>query len=313
MISKKAIKVFGINSKKARKLLIENNKPAVNVLFSNMKHYTDYNILFSYYNVYTHRECTKLLKYKKSLNLLRKIMTPTKILKVLSEPASPYVENDTYSMLSLLYKKDKKLFFKLKKRKIKNINNLHCETNKLLKYTKYEDFSIPQPKLIKFNNKNVDGYDIVVPTSKHELLKIGDIFNFCIGTHDYYSNCLLSKRYGFLALFKNRQPVAGVFIDHNENIIEEAHGISNDLVDFQVRQFCRSNILKIKDINIQVNSSWIDSFVYEENSKLLSIFTKKGASYSYKNVPIELISELEASYSKGSFYIQNIKGKFKRA
>ena len=60
-----------------------------------------------------------------------------------------------------------------------------------------------------------------------------------------------------------------------------------------------------------VNSSSIASIGYDEAVSLLEIEFKKGTVYQYANVPKSLFDALMKATSKGRFFDQNIREKFR--
>ena len=61
---------------------------------------------------------------------------------------------------------------------------------------------------------------------------------------------------------------------------------------------------------IQVSSSNINSIGYDKNLEVLRIEFHEGNLYEYYNVPEIIHSSLMSSTSKGSYFHENIKGKY---
>ena len=57
-------------------------------------------------------------------------------------------------------------------------------------------------------------------------------------------------------------------------------------------------------------SSVIAALKYDTGSSTLRVIYVSGAVYDYKNVPEEIYNRMKASFSKGAFLNQNIKGKY---
>lgn len=58
-------------------------------------------------------------------------------------------------------------------------------------------------------------------------------------------------------------------------------------------------------------STVIRHFDYAEKSKTLTIIFLSGLIYRYKNVPVEIFKRLKIARSKGGFFNDNIKNKYK--
>ncbi|WP_235153102.1 KTSC domain-containing protein [Dyadobacter sp. CY345] len=57
-------------------------------------------------------------------------------------------------------------------------------------------------------------------------------------------------------------------------------------------------------------SSVVSNFTYFLKSKTLRIVFVSGTVYDYKNVPEEVYLEMKASFSKGTYLNENIKGAY---
>jgi len=58
------------------------------------------------------------------------------------------------------------------------------------------------------------------------------------------------------------------------------------------------------------DSSYINSYGYDEDSRTLQIEFKNGAMYKYGSVPPEVFIEFVRSESKGKFFLAEIKDKY---
>lgn len=61
---------------------------------------------------------------------------------------------------------------------------------------------------------------------------------------------------------------------------------------------------------IEVESSVIKKFVYNDKTKVLYIKFKNTHIYKYIDVPIEIVKEFISSESKGKYFNKNIKKKY---
>ena len=59
-----------------------------------------------------------------------------------------------------------------------------------------------------------------------------------------------------------------------------------------------------------VNSSNISQIGHDPELELLKVQFTKGAAYEYRDVTAETFGELESAPSVGSYFAQNIKGKY---
>ena len=59
-----------------------------------------------------------------------------------------------------------------------------------------------------------------------------------------------------------------------------------------------------------VQSSWLLSASYDDESKSLVIQTRAGKSYTYSNVPMDIYEGLRDASSPGQYWGQNIKGTY---
>jgi hypothetical protein len=69
-------------------------------------------------------------------------------------------------------------------------------------------------------------------------------------------------------------------------------------------------VINIFGENIDVQSSWIKNISYHPAAKFLQIDMPAG-NYVYFNVPKDLFLSLMVAESKGMFFNENIKGKFR--
>ena len=61
---------------------------------------------------------------------------------------------------------------------------------------------------------------------------------------------------------------------------------------------------------IPVESTMIESIVYNTQENVLVIDFKNGTKYTYENVPLNEVENLETAQSKGKYLNENIKGKY---
>ena len=91
-----------------------------------------------------------------------------------------------------------------------------------------------------------------------------------------------------------------VVMDVIREILEMANGCPEDEPE---------EILKINP-----DSSWICSFDYDKDDKILTMVTRTGREYQYYDVPVDLWDDLcavhEDGESVGTFYNEWIKGQF---
>ncbi|MCP4914557.1 MAG: hypothetical protein GY909_15690 [Oligoflexia bacterium] len=198
---------------------------------------------------------------------------------------------------------------RLLKKKIRCFRWLDKHLSRLALYIEHTDYNLNQKKSVLEVHDKVfkimdDTYKVLVPKTKHDLIKCSELFDFCIGTEDFYSKGITLGDFSFVAVFKNGIPWEGVLFD-NVRIIQ-AYGKGNTSSSTHVRSFLRDLLFKSK--KIEANSSWISHFLYHDG--VLSVITKKEDTYQYK-IDDETLWELENSQSRGSYYCRNIKGKFK--
>lgn len=62
---------------------------------------------------------------------------------------------------------------------------------------------------------------------------------------------------------------------------------------------------------ILIKSSNISRAEYNEETKELFIIFRSSAKYKYEEVPCEIVNSFEKSESKGNFFYDNIKRKYK--
>ena len=61
---------------------------------------------------------------------------------------------------------------------------------------------------------------------------------------------------------------------------------------------------------INIPSSVVAEMIYDDETEILRIIFVSGMAYDYKKVPLEVYEAMKASGSKGTFFNQNIKGKY---
>ena len=61
---------------------------------------------------------------------------------------------------------------------------------------------------------------------------------------------------------------------------------------------------------INMPSSVVAEMIYDDETEILRIIFVSGMAYDYKKVPLEVYEAMKASGSKGTFFNQNIKGKY---
>ena len=61
---------------------------------------------------------------------------------------------------------------------------------------------------------------------------------------------------------------------------------------------------------INMPSSVVAEMIYDDETEILRIIFVSGMTYDYKKVPLEVYEAMKASGSKGTFFNQNIKGKY---
>jgi len=61
---------------------------------------------------------------------------------------------------------------------------------------------------------------------------------------------------------------------------------------------------------INMPSSVVAEMIYDDETEILRILFVSGMAYNYKKVPLEVYEAIKASGSKGTFFNQNIKGKY---
>jgi len=61
-----------------------------------------------------------------------------------------------------------------------------------------------------------------------------------------------------------------------------------------------------------VDSSFCDRIGYDRRRRVLEVCMKNGSSYFYAEVPPEIVQDFLAAESKGRFFAQRIKGRYRR-
>lgn len=311
-IEEKALKIYGLKSKKVKEFIIRSEE---NQNFSMIElHF----ILLKKGFKYDHLNFWLLLGnqlpsfFPKLINSLLKIYTHKIILRMFKETHWNIFRHDIKDIYEQLIEIEKHsdLYSKLKRINIKSLHWLDTHLSRLLLYVKKEDFNLDQKdialkldnKKFKFKNNEVK---ILTPKTKHDLINCSEMFDFCIGTSDYYGLDIKNGNSSFIAIFLDNKPYQGILF--NENRIIQAWNKSNDDADFELKHFIREKIYNNK--RIEADSSWISHFEYSEN--ILTMVTKSGHKYNY-NVDQFTINELENSPSRGKFYTKYIKGNFER-
>jgi hypothetical protein len=64
-------------------------------------------------------------------------------------------------------------------------------------------------------------------------------------------------------------------------------------------------------LHIQIDSSFLKSVAFDNNTQQLEIHFQNGSEYTYVEVPLTTYEAMMNAASIGRFYQQNIKGKFK--
>jgi hypothetical protein len=75
--------------------------------------------------------------------------------------------------------------------------------------------------------------------------------------------------------------------------------------------FAVINDLILVSLNAAMPSTVISSFIHIPESNILRVTFVTGSIYDYVNVPVEVYDAMKASFAKGIFFNENIKGKFK--
>lgn len=90
----------------------------------------------------------------------------------------------------------------------------------------------------------------------------------------------------------------------------DCEGISSGFISYeQAESLIREATYSFKDTNYP-NSDWIEKlefFSCDGSVGYLILSTKKGKSYLYQNIPIDVWEELEKADSKGKVYHKRIK------
>ena len=78
-------------------------------------------------------------------------------------------------------------------------------------------------------------------------------------------------------------------------------------------QVIRSSDFAMKSTCSMASSSWLQKAEYyscDEKTGYLIVFTKKGKSYLYENVPVGIWKDFKTTDSFGRFYNSELKGKY---
>ena len=312
-IEDKSLKLFGNKSKISKKIILKNEKINQNLLsliysFKQAKinlDYINFNELLKK-EIYPAKENKVTIKFIKQLKSLFSDKIIVRLFNEIDFNLSNHLLIDSINGLNKIVNNEK-LFSQLKRKKIRSFYYLHTHIHRLLLFIEVNDFDLEQKdNVLQLDNKEYkldkDIIKIVVPKTKHDLIKCGQMFDFCIGTHDGYANNILKGYYSFIAIFKNNQPLQGILFDQKRII--ESFNKGNNSANFEIKHFLREVIFKTK--RIEADSSWISHFEYENN--VLTLVTKQDKEYYY-NVTDELVNELENSHSRGRFFHYYIKGR----
>lgn len=319
--------IFGINSKKSRKLLIQLCKR--NFIFVTYFIYllrktykTDHNKLFqiadNFLNSFEVGPANSHMEYLnlKSMKILKSLYSGQKIINWVNNIFEKsheftWLRNSLIDLKKL--SKHPELIEELRKLPKsftpKSFREFHNECSLVFAYLEIEDFDLEQPiEVLKLHGKNLGEYRIEVPQTKHDLVDLGNRFRFCIGTHDYYGDSIKQGSHCFIALFKRNKPVSGLFF--NKERIVESYDYKNETTSMEVRDKVRELLFGSNEIIMNPKSNFARELRYDKEKMMLTIITKKGTSLVYQGVEQELVSEFENSSSHGRFYQRNIKGKY---
>ncbi|WP_105386077.1 KTSC domain-containing protein [Neorhizobium alkalisoli] len=63
-------------------------------------------------------------------------------------------------------------------------------------------------------------------------------------------------------------------------------------------------------MRVELRSKLIDAASYEEDKRLLRIYMANGQLREFVDVPRQVFNDLAQAVSAGTYYVQNIKGRF---
>lgn len=246
----------------------------------------------------------------KFIKTLKKYFSNKVILRMFREHKYNFNSLVIKDLVNQLYQVDqnKELSNQLKKKKIRDFNWLERHLSRLVLYIKKEDFSLDQKDyVLKLDNYKYKLKDkeikILVPKTKHDLIKCSELFDFCIGTEDFYGEQIRKGELSFIAVFENNKPSQGVLF--TDKRIIQAYNKGNESASFDIKHSIRELLFKTK--KIEANSSWISHFEYSD--EILTMVTKKGDEYQYV-IGENIVNELENSPSRGQYYSRHIKGNY---
>ena len=141
------------------------------------------------------------------LKELRVYFSDRKILKLISTlyyktgmshiDISESILNDILNQLELIKNSNKYQFakdeIKKYKKNIKSIEDLHSFfSNNIIRYIKQEDFNLNQDKIYNLENLSFESFSLYIPKTNHELIKLGESLDICVGD-GYYGEQILSN------------------------------------------------------------------------------------------------------------------------
>lgn len=191
-------------------------------------------------------------------------------------------------------------------KKPKSILSLFWEMEELNNKLSLGDFPLGQKEDTQLlHGEQVEGFDIVIPQTHYDLVKLGEALRFCIGNGDYSRE--VSEGKAVVALYKQGKPAYA--FQFSPYRVLEAQGFANQAeVPAEIMSSLKSmfTITPTKDSQFIpiTDSYWVNGYRYDGTDLFLLL---KETVYVYKNVPLETYETLLDSRSKGAYVNKWIK------
>lgn len=311
-IRKLSINIFGFSSKRSLQIIrtkANNNNLDYRILYlikvlSKDKNYNKDLILNTFAKIESNIEFLFRNINKSNISLLEKYFNEKQIIEIIVGDLQ--LINDIFLMLKKLIENNIEL---TKIKEYKKTKELHDYLTLLCSRIK-NDFDLEQRPdiLILEGRKLVDNFNIIVPRTHLDLVKLGQELNFCIG-NGHYSKEVKNKKCSIIAIYENDKPRYGVQFTRYD--VLQAKGLSNSSIPKNILIELQNLLIQKPELPTDfleiTDSSFIDGYKYNNKDLYLSI---KGKIYIYLDVPNEVYEELLASDRKGSYLNTHIKNKY---
>lgn len=191
-------------------------------------------------------------------------------------------------------------------KKPKTLMALFFEMEELNGKLSFGDFPLGQKEDTQLlHGEQVMGFDIVIPQTHYDLVRIGESLRFCIGNGDYSKE--VSEGKAVVALYKQGKPAYA--FQFSPYRVLEAQGFANQVeVPAEIMSSLKGmfTITPTKDSQFIpiTDSYWVNGYRYDGTDLFLLL---KETVYVYKDVPLETYETLLDSRSKGAYVNKYIK------